>query len=83
MTGCELCDIQIPHYKKEMDVTLKDSDGEYKHEVLFGVVGRHRFYATDGDYKVLINENNQIIQFVKLNFCPECGRKLNDKCRQV
>ena len=79
MSGCKLCNVQIPYYKKEMGITLKDSEGEYKHEVLFGIVGRHRFYASENNWKVLINENNQIIQFVNLNYCPECGRKLNGK----
>ena len=58
---------------------LKDSEGEYKNELMFGVVARHRFYATDEGYKALVSEQSQIIQFVKLNYCPECGRKLEDE----
>lgn len=80
MNKCELCNIQIPHYIKAMSCfKSKDVNGEYSHELVFGVVSRHRFYATDNDYKVLVNESNQIIQLVKLNYCPNCGRKLNNK----
>lgn len=79
MSGCEFCNIQIPHYRAALDgMKLKDVDGEYTHKVVFGIIGQHRFYATsEDDYRTLINEQNQIIQFCKLNYCPNCGRKIS------
>ena len=79
MSKCELCNIQIPHYREVMGgMKLSFRDIEYTHDILFAIVHQHRIYHTpEGDYKMLVKESDSILQYEELNYCPKCGRKIN------